>query len=259
MANKLVFNGISSEDIGIGISGSGTYVKPRRRVEHYKVPGRNGELTVSDGSYENINLVYECYAFNDFPIKMDALASWLLSTSGYARLEDTYHPNHYRLAEFVGPIEPTPTTLNMHGTFKLEFNCRPEKFLKSGEFFYKLGENREIFNPTAFCAKPLIKIDYAAWSMFAIVGKHNRKSVDNTLFIQPYDSNEPLYLDCETYEAYYIDENNHKIRVNSAVQLTGGEYPIISPGKNTIDFTDIDDWTSKRTGNIDIQYRWWEL
>ena len=261
MANKFTFNGKSSEDFGIGISGSGTYNKPRRRVEHYSVPGRNGELSVTDDTFENVTVYYDCYAYLDFPDKIDALAAWLLSAAGYQRLEDTYHPEVYRMAEFIGPIDPEPTTLNRSGTFRLEFNCKPEQFFKSGEFFHSFKGKTKIFNPTSFIAKPLIRLKGASMTSLTTYGYRNRNKVLSNVDIKGYASSDFIYLDCESWEAYYYDEQGEKVNANYGVELFQHRYPVLYPGENSFYWrTDPFDQTSQISDrDIDIQGRWWTI
>ena len=69
----LTFAGRSSEDFKAHISGSGTFVSPTRDVESIAVPGRNGDLHIDQGRYENINITYPAFITEDFEKKYSAL------------------------------------------------------------------------------------------------------------------------------------------------------------------------------------------
>ena len=92
MKNFIIFNGQSLRDFGVYISGLNTYNAPSRDVDSVKVPGRNGTLTMDNGRYNNINVTYPAFICNNYDARVEALRNFLLSQSGYKRLEDTYHP-----------------------------------------------------------------------------------------------------------------------------------------------------------------------
>ena len=252
MDNYLSFNGRSSLDFGITISGSGTYKKPARIVERFKIPGRNGELTVSDGSFENVDITYPCFIFGNFPARMDWLSSWLLSGAGYYRLEDTYHPEHFRLAQFIGGINPEPTTLNRHGRFELTFNCKPQKFLKSGELWHSVPSDKRFVNPTGFIMKPLIEIAGDGIRSLTVNDTVvNVGAVPGTDTGVTYNN---MYLDCDTWEAYDDEGNN----MNQYVELKNEKYPELLPGDNTVILKNR--WNDDITaGAIRIMPRWWVI
>lgn len=260
MDNFFTFDGKSCLDFGIMATGSGTYNRPRRRVEHIEVPGRNGTLSVSDGTYENVKLWYDCYAFKDFTDKIDAISAWLLSKQGYVRLEDTYHPEYFRLAEFTGPIEPTPTTLMRSGRFRLEFDCKPEKYLKSGEHFIDISSS-VIHNPTQFPAKPLIRIEGDGGRRLIIndiaidVGRHP----SGTLYAYDY-----VDLDCEEEEVYGIASDGTPLDAYSLsymITLHDDKFPVLYPGDNKVETYELnsDGTTSNTWSSFQIRSRWWTV
>ena len=53
MINYFTFDGKTSTDFGMYISGSGTYNAPERDVTTYNIPGRNGDLIVDNGRFLN--------------------------------------------------------------------------------------------------------------------------------------------------------------------------------------------------------------
>lgn len=133
MKNYLIFGGLKSLDYFVWIDGGGTYGAPRRSVEYVSVPGRNGDLIIDGGKWENIEVTYDAFIPKKFPQKINDFRMALCNKLGYQRLEDTYHPDEYRLASFEGAIEPVTTQWNRGGTFSLVFNCKPQRYLKSGE------------------------------------------------------------------------------------------------------------------------------
>lgn len=133
MRNYFVFNGRDSRDFGVYISGQGTFSAPQKAYQFYNIPGRNGALIGYDNRFENINVSYEAFIYKDFDKNIAEFRSFLLSVPGYARLEDSYHPDEFRVAAYVGPFEPVITAKNDAGSFTITFNCKPQRYLKTGE------------------------------------------------------------------------------------------------------------------------------
>lgn len=133
MKESLTFGGVNSADYGVWLTGSGTFGAPERDIEYVSVPGRNGDLALDNGRYENIEVTYPANIPTDFGNKLEAFRAALCRQRGYQRLEDSYHPDEYRLGVFGSGMDPDVIPLNRGGDFKLAFTCKPQRFLKSGE------------------------------------------------------------------------------------------------------------------------------
>ena len=136
MRNYLIIGGKDSRDFGVYISGQGTFSAPEKAYEFYNVPGRSGAILGNDHRLENIEVSYQCFIYNDFSTNIADFRTYLLSLNGYQRLTDSYHPDEYRMAVYVGPFEPEVTSMNDAGSFELVFNCKPQRYLISGETKY---------------------------------------------------------------------------------------------------------------------------
>ena len=134
---NLIFDGIDAQASGVLISGEGTFDSPERVYEMVEVPGRNGAVAIDQGRFSNIEVTYPAAIWADtqaaFRSKLAAFRSAMASRIGYKRLEDTYHPDEYRLGIFRGAVEVEPDGYNTAGAFELIFDCKPQRFLKSGE------------------------------------------------------------------------------------------------------------------------------
>ena len=96
-----VFGSINSLNFNTIVADSNQFDGARKSVEKIKVPGRNGELSISDGSYENIEIIYTAYIKGDVKRNVDALKAALNSQSGYLKLEDDFRPETFRLARYM--------------------------------------------------------------------------------------------------------------------------------------------------------------
>ena len=129
-----IFNGKKSSDFDVWASGLNIFHSPERRIERIQVPGRNGELLIEDGSFENTELLFkDCFIPRHFSENFTNLSNYLNRQKGYQRLELSWLPDEYRLAAFHGDIEASMKNWDGMGKFDLTFNCKPQRFLKSGE------------------------------------------------------------------------------------------------------------------------------
>ena len=231
MEHFFVFNGESSADFGVWISGGGTYNAPARDVTVQSVPGRNGVVTFDNGRYENITLTYPAFISQRFAPRIEAFRAFLTSQIGYHRLEDSYHPDEYRLAVYKSGLAVNTSPRNIAGTFNIVFDCKPQRFLKEGESFKPVASGAALFNPTRFDALPLI------------VCTGNGSITVNGTEMEISGNTGQIYIDCDTQNAYLGATNkNGKITQN---------FPKLSPGENEVTYTDLTD--------VQICPRWWTL
>lgn len=142
--NILKINGTALT--GIYVDAAVSFNKPAKRVETFSVPGRNGDLVIDEGTFDNVLISYPVYEKSTFPDEFDAIVNWLASLQGYQRIECSNDPNHFRLGRFVVPQTPTAKRLNKDGYYTLTFDCKPQRWLLSGE------EETEIDNASVIIA-----------------------------------------------------------------------------------------------------------
>ena len=163
MRNYLIFGGVNSANYGIYITGSGVYNAPKRAVENIVVPGRNGLLTIDQGRYENITVEYPAFAFGktreEFQQKITAFRNAIMSQIGYQRLEDTYHPDEYRMALYAEGLNVDVKPYGSSGKFTLSFNCKPQRFLRDGEHTVAKANGEKINNPTPHESSPMLEVE----------------------------------------------------------------------------------------------------
>lgn len=162
LMNGLTFGGINSLDYGIYISGEAVFNAPARDVEMLQIPGRNGDLVLDHGRFENVEVSYPAGTFGDdqtdFREKLSDFRNAILSQVGYQRLTDTYHPDEYRMGVYASGLEVAPVHYNTAGEFVLTFNCKPQRWLTSGETAVSVADGGTLDNPTLFEASPLLEV-----------------------------------------------------------------------------------------------------
>lgn len=158
--NSLTFDGVNTKDYGIYISGLGVFDAPTRRYETVTVPGRNGQYVIDEGTYDNIEITYPAFVTDytqySFAERMSQIRNVFGSKSGYCRLYDSYNPDEFRLALFGNGVEVEPKHYNSTGEFNLIFNCKPQRYLVSGETPIPITSGQKLINSTFFEAKPLV-------------------------------------------------------------------------------------------------------
>lgn len=172
MKHELIFGGVNLSDYGVWISGEGTFNAPSRSFELVSIPGRNGDLIIDNGKWENIMVTYPAYIEKGFRGKFPDFRMMLCNMTGYQTLEDTYHPNEYRQAVFVNGFTVETGQFNKSGRFEISFNCKPQRFLKSGtipaleltsnttpQHIVAEGKGADIFSSAFISANPTIDYD----------------------------------------------------------------------------------------------------
>ena len=234
----IIFNDISSRDYDIQVEKLPDYETPEKDYDIIHVPGRNGDLIIDKGSYKNTLRRYQLSVGSltkDFVSMANAISEWLHSASGYARLEDSYEPEYYRMAIYKdsGLIE---NLLGSAGRTSIAFNCKPQRFLKSGDESIVFSEAGTIFNPTGFKSSPIIIINGNGAGVLRI-GIY-------TVSVSSIDTSVTINSDIQ--DAYNGMENR-----NSTITLNNG-FPKLVPGENNISF-------SGGITSVEVIPKWWTL
>lgn len=244
--NSFTFDGQNSLNSGIYITGEAVFNAPERVVEMVTVPGRNGAIAIDQGRFENIEVTYPagCFAsaLSDYASKVSQFRNLLASRYTYKRLVDTYHPDEYRLALYKSGLEVESVRYNTAGEFDIVFDCKPQRFLVSGETTQTFTQSGSITNPTLFDARPLL----------AVTGSGTLTIGAQTMtIIARSSSSSVIYIDCETQESWEV-VSDVKVSRNDYVQNAGESFPVLSAGTNTVTL-------GSGITRVVITPRWWRL
>lgn len=228
---NFVFNGVSAADMGLVVERYPDIPKPRRRVKSISIPGRSGDLHISDGSWEDVTIRYNCWFKNlnsNYPTARTAheIAQWLYSSPVGARLEDTYDSLTFRKATFVGPTS-IENVLDRFGRVTLEFRCDPRAFLKNAEKGTTFKPPGGIVNnQSPFPSLPLIRIIGAVGGLLQIGDSY-------MLLRFPGMDTHEFWLDCDEMEAWEVVDGQE---VPSNAWIDEYNFPKVAPGANVIQF-----------------------
>lgn len=155
------FDGVSSSAYGVYLTGEGVFNAPERSVEMIEIPGRNGDFALDQGRFQNISVTYKVGMFDttetNFATKVANFRNWLCSKKGYVRLSDDYNPDEYRMAVYMNGFELEHDFL-IAGEAEITFECKPQRWLTSGETATAVANNGTLANPTLFEASPLLEV-----------------------------------------------------------------------------------------------------
>lgn len=238
---QIIFNGKSSLDFGIVVERVPNMNRPARKFDKFSVPGRSGDIIQQYDAWENITVSYDIWFTNNHykdlyaPAKAREISAWLYGADGYARIEDSFEPDYYRLGYFEGPLDIELMLLKF-GRCTITFNCRPERYLKTGDIWQQHSSTFVITNPTHFDAKPLIKV-YGPfeWGLISVQG--------NTLIVE--NVNDYMIIDSDSMDCYRLESEN----MNSHVQ---GQFPILKPGRYSVTL-------SNTIEKVEIKPNFWTL
>lgn len=238
----IVFNNISSRDIGIEVETFPSYSSPEKEYTVSHVVGRNGDIVVDTKTYKNVPRTYSIsvatYDKIEFYKKMNQVMEWLHSASGYARLEDSYESEFYRYAYF-NRATVLNNILNGAGKADIEFTCKPQRYYKSGEIPILFTTSGQIQNEFINPAYPLLNIVTDNTYGNVTIGSHS--------FAINAESGTHITVDCELQDAY-----DGTVNKNNCIVLNGGEFPSIDPGLNDITF-------SGGIQSVEVIPRWWTV
>lgn len=244
--NSFSFDGLSSLDSGVYITGEAVFNAPERVVEMVNVPGRNGAIAIDQGRFENIEVTYPAGCFGasapGFAGRVSTFRNAIASRYNYARLTDTYHPDEYRMGLYKAGLEVDAVRYNTAGEFRVVFDCMPQRWLTSGEIARTFTSNGTISNPTLFPAKPLL----------VVTGSGTLTLGSQVLTIAAgSSSSQVIYIDCESQEAWEIIGSS-RISRNDYIQNAGEKFPELAAGSNVVQL-------GSGISEVVITPRWWKI
>lgn len=245
MTHEFIYNGMNSRDYGLTISGEDTWTRPQPDIKRISVPGRNGDLVQLGNRFQNLDISYHCGIIHDLKINFDAFNAKLLSEPGYHRLEDSYHPEYFRMALFESALEPDVKQRALVGEVDIKFNCKPQLFLKSGEVEQIVENEGYIYNPTPYIAYPKIRFRFSG---DALGGSIMINGV--TITADEPNTGDYFIIDCDRQDIYkYGSQDNW----NNRFTLLGGEFFELKPGRNKVTMTGI------MNSEVYITPNWWTV
>lgn len=209
----------SSLDFGLYIKEKGAYKGAQRNITYTQIAGRDGDLIIDEGNYKNVNIPYKLELLNttenSFAENARLIRNWLLLEPGYHQLWDTYDSDYFRYASFTGEAD-IKQELAEYGSLDITFNCKPHRYLLTGQNKVTMSANGNLTNPEEHESKPYIKVNGSGTCYVYI----------NNKTIQLNDVSGYTEVDSEIMNCYKGTTalNNKMV----------GDFPIFAPGSNSI-------------------------
>ncbi|GAA0825249.1 phage tail family protein [Clostridium tertium] len=183
---------------------------PKERIEEIEVLGLDGNLTISDGTYEPI--IKKCklyYEGNTY----DALVEFL-KNSGTVIFSNV--PDRFYYYKIINEIPLREIIENSWYEFEVTFKCQPFGYALNNDPVIIENKNTIIYNSGTYYAKPKITI-YGNGDINLFIG-------DEQITLK--DIKEYITVDTNKLRTYKdtIRQNHKKI----------GNYPILQKGENNI-------------------------
>lgn len=180
---------------------------PEPDYESISIPGRSGDLHIWNNRWKNKRITYHCVCRANAQTVIPAILAQLLAQRGYQRIEDTFHTEYYKMGEYVGATAPVYKVGKDAARFDLTFDCKPQKWLKSGDNEQTLSSGVILTNPTGFPAYPLFKIqgyggirfrtNYISTTKYTSIGEIKVTDAGIAIGATNY-----LVFDCDINDAY---------------------------------------------------------
>lgn len=159
MRSTFTFNGHKCDEFGIYISKKPQLNRSQRKFQSASVAGRNGNIYQFQDAWDEVVVTYDIFAGGyeqgDAPRDFTAIMEWLNSADDYARLEDSFDEDHYRMAVFVDATNIEQKWYST-GQAQIKFRCKPQHYLVGEVVSVEDGDT--ITNPTNHTALPIITL-----------------------------------------------------------------------------------------------------
>ena len=222
-----IYNGIDSRMMDIIVTAMPPTIRAAQRVESVTVPGRDGSLHETDGSYDNYTKTMECAIKNRE--KLDDIAAWL---TGSGEIIFSSEPDKvYRVT-----ISNTISIAQMMRTFQkfqVSFDTYPFQYsVNRFDEALELEKSAVILGKGTVYSQPVITVYGSGTVTLTINGAdYPLSNVDGYVTINS-----------EIEECYKGNLNRNNI-------FSADEFPRLDPGDNSIS------WTGN-VEKIEIQPNW---
>lgn len=235
--HDIKYGDILASDKQIVIYGGDVDEIAARDVTSVAVPGRNGVLHLDNGRWTERKQTYLAFITGDGYAARLAYARGVFGRVGkaYTRLEDTFNTDVYALATFEDALKPESLAFRTAGLCELSFNCRPERFLRTGEQVITTTSSVTLSNPTGMPARPLLRVYGVTAGSLTVGGE--------VVYIDAIDGY--VDIDCDLCDCY-----KGAVNCNGDVRLSN--FPVLGEGTTGVSI-------SGGLTSCQITPRWWRL
>lgn len=225
-----VWNNKDSRDAGIWVTKLPSISRAEERVKRVKIPGRSGDVVITEGEDIYNSYVRECIITVDANKDYTDILSWL---RGSGEVIFSNEPDRKYFARIVGAISFDRTHNSLHQA-TIQFYCQPLKGQYPPESSIDVVDSMEIVNPGDVYSKPII----------TLVGQGEASLTIGTYTMSFTNLPGMLIIDCDAEMITAMDDG-----VNAWNNVWEGEYFRIAPGINAVTI-------SGCTASVAPNWRW---
>lgn len=211
------WNGVRSDAKNIVINEAPQIIKGEERIQHVTIPGRSGELTLTEGEDVFQSYIQSLSIAVHGAANVPAVERWL---KGAGRLTMSSQGGLEQDARVIGSLELRKHSRNLDWwTGDVQFYCAPYKYSVSEEAITVTSSGTTVTNPGDLTSYPLIEVTGSGAVTISAGG--------NTLVIPDLTT------------GWTIDSENEWI-LNGTTPIGGvcsGEFPLLKAGSNTVAWT----------------------
>lgn len=214
----LKWNGTDCRTKNITVQNRMPVIRPEERVEHVTIPGRSGDLTLTEGEAVYNSYIQTAQISVIGAENVPEAKAWL---RGAGKVTFDSQDDMEQDARIIGALTFEKHSRNVDKWHAdVQFYCEPVKRKINESVINITSSGTSINNPGDMTASPLIKITGS--------GTVTIKCGDKTLAIP------------ECTSGWIIDSENEWILDSNSVpqmNVCSGEFPILKQGANTITYT----------------------
>ena len=233
-----IWNGKDCRSMGVRLSGPAAIIRGEERVQHVTIPGRSGELTLTEGEdiYQSYiqTVTIQVRGWNN----VRTVQNWL---KGAGTVIFSGEPDRKQKARVIGAV-----TLNKHSknmdvwVGECQFYCEPLKEKLQSAKITLTTTGTTVRNDGDVTAKPILRLEANNSVSFSIVTNASGSPEINTFTVE-----------CVNEHVYRIDSENMIIidetTGGNVTKDSSGDFPVLKKGANTVGFSG--------TGEIEIDKR----
>jgi len=233
--NECVLGGLNLTAFSCYVAESNFLDAPARDIDTIQVAGRNGDLHIDNGRYNNFEMRVKLCITEDMQNNMERLRNHVNSFKGaYMRYSESLTPNEYRMVSFKNAFVSGDTDAH-GGAVTLTFDAMPQRFILGGDVPVIFTLSGAIHNYTAETARPLIRV----------YGYGTIELGDTIITVM--NSGDYIDIDCELMECYHGSEwrNDH-------VGFSSNDFPTLPSGTTTVTL-------NGEITRVEITPHWWHI
>lgn len=227
---------------------------PEPDYDAISVPGRNGDIHIWNKRWKNKMITYHCFCPANARTVVPGVLAELMRTTGYRRITDTLHADYYKMGEYVGGTTPAYLNGGNTATFDLTFDCKPQKWLLSGEEEVEITGTSASYptrvpSPAGYNhpALPLLKI--TGYGLCRLMSPSYSVTISSDADV-PITSLNPIIHDCAINRTY-----------NVSGTASYDQYATVSIADAWVDNPGFNGFSAYHasTATLKVVPRWWKL